>query len=590
MTVVERAVVDGQHRSSGTTRAPTGIQVVALAVAVAGVLHLAWWRFLATTGGDIAAQDAWAEFARVHPGSAYNLAWYGGMHPVSYSVLSPYLMAALGVRPTMVLAGTISAGLLAYLFIRTPGIVRPVWPALFAAVALTGNAISGRVTFALGTVFGLGVLCVVFAWPDRWTGAGWRRWLPPTLAAVLAAMSTAASPVAGLFLGLVAATLWLGGRRGTAYAVGVPPVLVVAVSAWLFPFSGEQPMSWISVILPLVIGASVVLFVPESWRTVRLGGVVYIAAVLLAWLLPSPVGTNIARLGLLFGGLALVAAATCDRPGTSVTARWFGRGAAAVLLALAIATSTFWQIGMATRDAVNASPPASWSVDLEPLVDQLEARDADLGRVEVVPTRSHREAAALAPHVNLARGWNRQADADRNPIFYADQPLTPAAYERWLRRWAVRYVVLSTADPDPAAVSEAELVTGGLPYLRQVWSNADWTLFAVRRPTPLVSPPATVVAFDAAEIAISTPRPGAFVIRVADSPWLSLVDDAGDPLPSAAPGAAPSDVACLSHLDADEPSRANRPRRDDWLVLHAPAAGVYRIAAPYKLPRGTACE
>jgi hypothetical protein len=29
--------------------------------------------------------------------------------------------------------------------------------------------------------------------------------------------------------------------------------------------------------------------------------------------------------------------------------------------------------------------------------------------------------------------------------------------------------------------------------------------------------------------------------------------------------------------------------RDDWVVLHAPVAGVYRIAAPYKLPRGTAC-
>ncbi len=28
---------------------------------------------------------------------------------------------------------------------------------------------------------------------------------------------------------------------------------------------------------------------------------------------------------------------------------------------------------------------------------------------------------------------------------------------------------------------------------------------------------------------------------------------------------------------------------DDWTVLHAPHAGTYRIAAPYKLPRGTAC-
>ena len=50
------------------------------------------------TEPGIAAQDAWAEFARDHPGSAYNFAWYGGMHPVSYSVASPYLMAVLGVQ------------------------------------------------------------------------------------------------------------------------------------------------------------------------------------------------------------------------------------------------------------------------------------------------------------------------------------------------------------------------------------------------------------------------------------------------------------------------------------------------------------
>jgi hypothetical protein len=593
MTLVERPVAErpppptDRTKTSRVARGWRFLPVVPVAVIVALALHLLWWRFLATTGGDIAAQDAWAEFARTHPGSAYNFAWYGGMHPVSYSVLSPYLMAALGVRPTMVIAGALSAGLLARLFTRLPGIVRPAWPAWYAAVALTGNAISGRVTFALGTVFGLGVLCVIFAWPERWHGDV-RRWPRGLLAAALAVLATAASPVAGLFLGLVAAPLWLAGRRAAAYAIGLPPVVVVVASALLFPFSGEQPMSWISVILPLVVGASVVLFVPESWRTVRLGGAVYLVAVVLAWLVPSPIGTNIARLGLLFGGLALLAAAVSDRPGTSVTARWTDKRTASILLVLAILTSTIWQIGMAGRDAANSSPPSSWSVDLQPLIKQLERRDADIGRVEVVPTRNHREAAALAPYVNLARGWNRQADADRNPIFYEDQPLTAAGYQRWLSRWAVRYVVLSTADPDPAAVSEAELVTVGLPYLQRVWSNADWTLFAVRKPTPLVSRPARVVEFDAAEITIATPRGGTYVVRVADSPWLSLVDASGDPLPGPVPTTDGEPAACLTHVDADETQDATQ-RRDDWLILEAPTAGTYRIAAPYKLPRGTAC-
>jgi hypothetical protein len=85
---------------------------------VAGlVLHLLWWLVLANSGGDIAAQDAWAEFARAHPGSAYNLSWYGGMHAASYSLISPFVMAALGVRTTMVIAGAISSALLALLLV-----------------------------------------------------------------------------------------------------------------------------------------------------------------------------------------------------------------------------------------------------------------------------------------------------------------------------------------------------------------------------------------------------------------------------------------------------------------------------------------
>ena len=128
---------------------------VLVASALAGVLHLLWWRLLATPGGDIAAQDAWAAFARAHPGSAYDLAWYGGMHPVSYSAVSPYLMAFLGVRPTMVVAGTLTAGLLALLLERSRFVTRPMLPAVVGAIALTGNAVSGRVTFGLGMLFGI---------------------------------------------------------------------------------------------------------------------------------------------------------------------------------------------------------------------------------------------------------------------------------------------------------------------------------------------------------------------------------------------------------------------------------------------------
>lgn len=98
--------------------------------ALSGALHIVWFFTFANSGGDLAAQDAWAEFVGRHPDSAYNLAWYGGMHPVSYSVVSPYLMSVFGVRTSMMIAGTISAGLLTLILLRSRSVKNPLWAAL----------------------------------------------------------------------------------------------------------------------------------------------------------------------------------------------------------------------------------------------------------------------------------------------------------------------------------------------------------------------------------------------------------------------------------------------------------------------------
>ena len=78
----------GLSRGSTSARTVFAVGVAALA------LHLLWLRFLAGTGGDLAAQDAWTGFALAHPDSAYDFSWYGGMHPASYSLVSPYVMSA----------------------------------------------------------------------------------------------------------------------------------------------------------------------------------------------------------------------------------------------------------------------------------------------------------------------------------------------------------------------------------------------------------------------------------------------------------------------------------------------------------------
>ena len=128
--------------------------------------------------------------------------------------------------------------------------------------------------------------------------------------------------------------------------------------------------------------------------------------------------------------------------------------------------SSIWQVSTAARDAVVTRPAAAWTTDTGPLLDQLEARDANLGRTEVVPSRSHREAAALAPYVNLARGWNRQADAERNALFYTPGLLTPASYHALagpLGR-ALRGAPARATRTWPRE-EEAALIEGGLRYL-----------------------------------------------------------------------------------------------------------------------------
>ncbi|WUC83752.1 MFS transporter [Streptomyces sp. NBC_00536] len=559
-----------------------------MTTALAAVVHVAWFFSFANSGGDLAAQDAWAEFVGRHPDSAYNLAWYGGMHPVSYSVVSPYLMHVLGVRTTMMIAGTVSAALLALVLTRCRGAVRqPLWPALAGVYGLFCNAVSGRVTFGLGVMFALGAVAAAFCWPRAWSE---RRWAKASVAAVLAALATASSPVAGLFLGVIAAALFLSGRRPGAYAIGLPPVAVVGLSAWLFPFSGTQPMGLGSAWLPFLFGALVAVLVPKRWKTVRIAAAVYALGVFLTWAIDSQIGSNVTRLAMLFAAAVLVAALPHALPRSR---RWYA-------LVLAIVGVTAWITTNSVQDIVRTTPVAAWNRELAPLIDQLKKAGADRGRVEVVPVSSHRESSAIPSYVNLARGWNRQADLERNPVFY-DDTLTATTYRTWLERWAVHYVVLPADKPDNGGEAEAKLVRAGLPYLQQVWGDANWQLFKVDRPTALVSGPATVVRAGADELVVDVRQSGRVLVRIPHSPWLGLVDAAGKPVAppqetetskarsAAAPkgaGKVPREYAntagCLFKAEPDDSG-------DVWTELLVPAPGEYRVAAKYQLPRGTPC-
>jgi hypothetical protein len=60
-----------------------------------------------------------------------------------------------------------------------------------------------------------------------------------------------------------------------------------------------------------------------------------------------------------------------------------------------------------------------------------------------------------------------------------------------------------------------------LPYLRAVWSDETWTLYAVTNPRPVVSAPGQVVARDAVSLTLSLPAPGEYVVRVRWSRYVS---------------------------------------------------------------------
>jgi len=522
--------------------------VVVGAAALAGCLNLLWALFLANGSGDLAAQDAWAWFAGRHPGSAYDLAWYGGMHPFSYSVISPYVMALLGVRTVAVSAGTLSAAVLALLLVRS-GITRPWWPALWGALALSCNVASGRVTFALGVLPALGAVAVALGppgRPDTW-------WRAPSVvsssALSLGVMATLASPVAGLFLEVVAAGLFMTGRHRAAWTLALGPPPVVGACALLFPFSGVQPMAVTSVLLPVGCALALTFLAPRTWRTVRAGAPVYAVGVLASLLVASPVGSNVERLALLFGGVLLLAAAA-QRRSTALYA--------------AFAVIAVWQVVKPIGDlSVTAPGPSavSWTRQAGPLIAELRRRHADRGRVEAVPVRTHREAFALARHVNLARGWNRQLDAERHPLFY-DGTLSPSTYHAWLRHWSVRYVVLARSAPDWAAGAESRIVRDGQPWLRPVWGDDNWRLYRLTDPAPLADPPATIRWAGPAELIVSVPTTASVTIRIPWSPWLRILGDS--------PG-------CLAP-------------HSPWTRLRAPAPGLYRIAGPYELPRGTPCR
>jgi len=494
--------------------------------------------------------------------------WYGGHHLPAYSLLAPPLGALLGPALLGALAMTVATGLFAVL-IRggfTPRAERgaALWFAFGAGIELFTN----RIPFELGLMVGLGALLAARA--ARTPGRR-RRLAIACLALALALVCPLASPVAGAFLALAALAWGLGGRLGQARfadehepppgnrarsvrrallpaAVLCAALAPIALLAIAFPEGGTEPFVGSAFYPALAATLALAVAIPRRRRALRAGTLLYALALVACFVVATPVGGNVDRLGALLAGPLLACALIAQPPGTYVERRhrtagwrtWLPRGwRAPALLALA-PLLLYWQVRAPVADYASAAGERSTSASYyAPLLGELKRLGLGYAghpaRIEALPTRNHGEARFLAAQVPLARGWERQLERHYDGVFYGGAgshewragELDAARYERWLRRNAIAYVALPDALLDYSARAEARLLRAGQGYLHELWRSRHWRLFTVQSPAPLAQPPSTLLRLGGDSFALRTPSAGTFVVRVRFTPYWALLSGHG---------------------------------------------------------------
>jgi hypothetical protein len=497
------------------------------------VVGLALYLILVPPVPDFAAQATRAAIFAKLGNVTWWPGWYGGLELPTYSVIAPGLMATIGVATTGALASAICMGV-AHLLLRDSA--RPRAASVVFAASVLLNLFGGRITFLVGLAAAMvAVLALV------------RR--HPWLAGLATVLSVLGSPLAGLFTGIVAAAVLLSdpSRRREALVTGVATGGSLGTLAVLFHNPGVMGSPPGQMFLALLGLALVVIACRE--RTIRVGAVIIAIGLVACMIVPNSVGLNLTRMVWLLAAPLIVGYG--HRPDRHVVAL-------TGLALLAPSIDVTWQLAEAD------SPSASQSY-YTPLLAQLHDRmntDASLGqRVEVVEPQTKGAARYVGESMPVARGWERQADVTDNPIFYNEGALNASSYRQWLDELAVGYVAVPNVKLDFASVNEAKLIAGGLPYLRPVWSNADWTLYRVLDSAPLARH-AQVISIDGNQLRLWVGHRGLVPIQVRWSEHLAVLD--GSQPVSAGVRA----NGCLSQNGA-------------WTVLHARRMGTYVLTSDF---------
>jgi hypothetical protein len=476
-------------------RAPSRTTELLMCAALTGAIAALLIRF-GPAPGD-AAVHLYRTFLVRSGALVWDNFWYEGDYPLaSYSLLY-YFPAAIVGNIALVMSAAVASTVLFGSIARREWGGAAVWPSRVFGICAAAPLFTGLYSYALGFAAMLAALRALQS----------RR---AALACVLAALTLGFSPLAFVFLCLLLASVVVVRRRLTpsAVAIGVTVALLAGfelVVLRLFPSGGVYPFHAVNAACLLgVCGLGALLARRARADLLTAFFVLWGVGGLVAALVPSPIGDNWTRLNEYVLPLMLL---------TAFLARFRPRRLVVLALAAALAYNLAPYL-LLIPYRLDARPAAAsfW----RPAIDFLRMHARPGYRVEVVPTAAHWDAYWLARGgFPIARGWYRQLDVVDNPVLYRRR-LGADAYRRWLRSVAVEYVLLPSTKLDfVSAPQEARLLRSGRSGLDVVFRSANWTIYRLPRPTPLLTggAPARITTFGHTTVAGNVSAPGTYLLR-----------------------------------------------------------------------------
>jgi hypothetical protein len=498
-----------------------------------GLAGLTLWA-LHIPGGDEAAHAYKTALAARHTGFVWDNFWYGGSFgTITYGFVYYFVAQYLGGRVVVALAAGLLPLLFHVYFRRAFGLQskRPAW-ALAAILVLYIVTWQNPYLLALALVFA-GLVAVAYG--------------RPAVGALLVGVSLFTNPVAiiaGFVLGFADFVAHPPARRRLLLFAGfvAPFVIVRAAFIVLFPEGGWYMRESIVALKAFAFAGLGFVVSAYSADPERRGKQVmfatYAAVCVLAYALPqNALGNNVVRLFYLVGVPLLL---TIERPRLPRVVT-----TVAVIAVAVVQLASPFVYFQRTED-FRDSRAAFWT----PALSFAAGVYSPDFRVHVLSTRAHWDAYYFPVNgFPITRGWFRQADALHARLFYGvyDAP----EYIAWLREMGVQYVFLPHCPLDWTSAREPAILAGSRAFT-VAFESSDWTVYRLRDASPLAVAAgggrASVEAIDHSSVTVRVGQAGDCLVKVTWSPYWAASGGAG--------------IARSA---------------DDFVVLRAPAAGVYHL-------------